>query len=108
MKSLLYKGSSIPSLLFSWGFFSQVNKMKTSCPICRKAVEWEGNRFRPFCSERCKLIDLGNWATESYRVPSTPEEEEEEGQSGGPAEEGEGPLSDGSSDRKQNGKPDRP
>ena len=29
----------------------------------------ESNRFRPFCSERCKMIDLGAWATESYRVP---------------------------------------
>jgi endogenous inhibitor of DNA gyrase (YacG/DUF329 family) len=37
------------------------------------AVEWTAeNRFRPFCSERCKLIDLGAWASERYRVP-TPE-----------------------------------
>jgi endogenous inhibitor of DNA gyrase (YacG/DUF329 family) len=33
-------------------------------------VEWTPeNRFRPFCSERCKLIDLGQWANEGYRVP---------------------------------------
>ncbi len=51
--------------------------MEVSCPICHKIIEWEGNRFRPFCSERCKLIDLGYWATESYRVPSKSEEEEE-------------------------------
>jgi hypothetical protein len=32
-------------------------------------VEWNaGNRFRPFCSERCKLIDLGAWASEQYRI----------------------------------------
>ncbi|GIX27588.1 DNA gyrase inhibitor YacG [Pelomicrobium sp. G1] len=40
------------------------------CPQCGKLVEWTPeNRFRPFCSERCKLIDLGQWANEGYRVP---------------------------------------
>lgn len=43
--------------------------MKASCPICGKKVEFRGNEFRPFCSERCKLIDLGNWIEECYRVP---------------------------------------
>jgi hypothetical protein len=41
-----------------------------SCPRCGAAVEWTAeNRFRPFCSERCKLIDLGGWASEQYRIP---------------------------------------
>ena len=44
------------------------NKMK--CPLCHKEVEFGGNPFRPFCSERCKMIDLGRWAGEDYRVPS--------------------------------------
>jgi endogenous inhibitor of DNA gyrase (YacG/DUF329 family) len=40
------------------------------CPSCGKPVEWaEASAFRPFCSERCKLIDLGAWAAERYRVP---------------------------------------
>jgi uncharacterized protein len=40
------------------------------CPQCGKTVDLTpDNRFRPFCSERCKLIDLGAWAAESYRVP---------------------------------------
>jgi endogenous inhibitor of DNA gyrase (YacG/DUF329 family) len=40
-----------------------------ACPTCGKPVEWKPeNRFRPFCSERCRLIDLGAWASESYRV----------------------------------------
>jgi endogenous inhibitor of DNA gyrase (YacG/DUF329 family) len=39
------------------------------CPSCGKQVEWEQNLFRPFCSERCKLIDLGKWVNEEYRVP---------------------------------------
>lgn len=43
---------------------------KVACPTCSKAVDWTPeNRWRPFCSERCKLIDLGQWATEKYRVP---------------------------------------
>ncbi|MCK4535659.1 MAG: DNA gyrase inhibitor YacG [Desulfuromonadales bacterium] len=41
-----------------------------TCPQCRKAITWNGNPFRPFCSERCRLIDLGNWASESYRIVS--------------------------------------
>lgn len=39
------------------------------CPKCGKPVEWKDNPFRPFCSERCKLVDLGNWVNEEYRVP---------------------------------------
>jgi len=43
---------------------------RVACPTCGKAVEWSAeNRFRPFCTERCKLIDLGAWASESYRAP---------------------------------------
>jgi endogenous inhibitor of DNA gyrase (YacG/DUF329 family) len=39
------------------------------CPTCGKEHVWDtGNRFRPFCSERCKMIDLGKWANEEYRV----------------------------------------
>jgi endogenous inhibitor of DNA gyrase (YacG/DUF329 family) len=38
------------------------------CPICRKETAWENNPFRPFCSERCRLIDLGKWASEDYRI----------------------------------------
>jgi len=42
--------------------------MVVACPVCRKKTEWEGNPFRPFCSERCKLMDLGAWAGEEYRI----------------------------------------
>ena len=41
------------------------------CPICRALVQWDGNSHRPFCSERCQLIDLGQWTTEQYRVPGS-------------------------------------
>jgi len=41
-----------------------------ACPTCGKSVLWTpANAWRPFCSERCKLVDLGAWADESYRVP---------------------------------------
>jgi endogenous inhibitor of DNA gyrase (YacG/DUF329 family) len=39
------------------------------CPTCEKKVEWQDNLWRPFCSERCKLIDFSRWANEEYRVP---------------------------------------
>ena len=41
-----------------------------ACPTCKKDVEWsEASPYRPFCSQRCQLIDLGAWASEEYRVP---------------------------------------
>lgn len=40
------------------------------CPQCGKSSLWTAdNPHRPFCSERCKLIDLGAWASESHRIP---------------------------------------
>lgn len=45
---------------------------RVRCPICRQPVTWEGNPYRPFCSERCRVIDLGNWASERYQVPGEP------------------------------------
>jgi uncharacterized protein len=43
------------------------------CPICKKPVSWKGNPHRPFCSERCKLIDLDNWLSERYTIPTRSE-----------------------------------
>ena len=44
------------------------------CPRCGKEVRWTSDfPFRPFCSERCKLIDLGQWASEQYRIPADAE-----------------------------------
>ncbi|NMG73571.1 DNA gyrase inhibitor YacG [Aromatoleum diolicum] len=49
-----------------------MSKVRTvKCPQCGASVQWlPENRFRPFCSERCKQIDLGAWASENYRVPA--------------------------------------
>lgn len=42
---------------------------KVKCPSCKKLVEWnEKSKWKPFCSERCKLIDFGDWANESHRI----------------------------------------
>lgn len=45
---------------------------KVTCPTCNRPVVWEENPHRPFCSERCKLIDLGDWAGEDHRIPGDP------------------------------------
>jgi hypothetical protein len=47
------------------------------CPICKKEVAPDSEEM-PFCSERCRLIDLGNWASEKYVIPSPLEEPEDE------------------------------
>ncbi|MBB6094910.1 hypothetical protein HNQ60_003797 [Povalibacter uvarum] len=40
------------------------------CPTCNRPVEWSDiNPWRPFCTERCKLIDLGAWASEKHAIP---------------------------------------
>ncbi|WLF84026.1 DNA gyrase inhibitor YacG [Moraxella sp. ZY210820] len=39
-----------------------------NCPHCQKQTTWANNPSRPFCSERCKLIDLGAWASDEYRI----------------------------------------
>lgn len=41
---------------------------KKRCPICKKEIRWERNQARPFCSERCKLVDFGKWASDEYRI----------------------------------------
>lgn len=46
------------------------------CPQCGAAVPWtQASRWRPFCSERCKTLDLGAWASEAYRVPVVDKDE---------------------------------
>jgi endogenous inhibitor of DNA gyrase (YacG/DUF329 family) len=50
------------------------------CPTCKRQVQWQDNPFRPFCSERCQLIDLGNWVNEEYRVAGKPVPTEHSGE----------------------------
>ncbi len=44
------------------------------CPTCGRAIEWSREqRWRPFCSARCRLIDLGEWLDGERRIPGTPD-----------------------------------
>ncbi|MCH9698922.1 MAG: DNA gyrase inhibitor YacG [Gammaproteobacteria bacterium] len=51
------------------------SKEKTvNCPTCNKLLEWSSSEpYRPFCSQRCKLIDLGDWASEGHRIAGEPD-----------------------------------
>ena len=55
-----------------------INKPLTvACPTCAAPVEWTAtNPYRPFCCERCKLIDLGAWAAEEHAIAGNPLEDE--------------------------------
>jgi len=63
-------------------------KSTPTCPRCGTPISWEGNPYRPFCSRRCRELDLLKWLKEEYRIPeeireedpggpSSPEEDEE-------------------------------
>lgn len=52
--------------------------MKIICPVCKNATTWEENPWRPFCSERCKLIDLGKWISEEYKIDEKKDEEKKD------------------------------
>lgn len=57
--------------------------MRLTCPTCKRTEEVpEGFRWRPFCSRRCKLIDLGNWLDEVYRIPA--ERSDDDGEASAP------------------------
>jgi endogenous inhibitor of DNA gyrase (YacG/DUF329 family) len=60
--------------------------MIITCPLCKKKTTWEENPWRPFCSEQCKLIDLGKWALEEYRIEGEKKEGEKDGQESGKAD----------------------
>jgi hypothetical protein len=46
------------------------------CPTCQREIDWSQAPFRPFCSERCKLIDLGAWLAEKHAIPGEPAPDE--------------------------------
>lgn len=57
----------------------------TTCPVCRVRFEIESSKSLPFCSERCRLIDLKRWLGEEYSMPAQEPDEEEDGE---PPDEG--------------------
>ncbi|MDH5736746.1 MAG: DNA gyrase inhibitor YacG [Gammaproteobacteria bacterium] len=55
---------------------NQKGSLVVDCPNCKKAVNWSPQfPYRPFCSERCKLIDLGEWASGNRYIPSDAEQD---------------------------------
>ena len=53
--------------------------LEVACPQCSKPVVWSPeSAYRPFCSKRCQLIDLGEWAEESYSIPAENQSNDEE------------------------------
>jgi endogenous inhibitor of DNA gyrase (YacG/DUF329 family) len=55
-----------------------MKQLEVNCPTCKKKFNFHTSFFRPFCSEKCRLIDLGQWLTESYTVPLQKLTEEEQ------------------------------
>ncbi|MFC1549360.1 DNA gyrase inhibitor YacG [Nitrospirota bacterium] len=53
--------------------------MKIVCPICKAETTWEENPDRPFCSKRCRLMDLGKWVSQEYKVQGEGLDESEPG-----------------------------
>ncbi|MFZ8932614.1 MAG: DNA gyrase inhibitor YacG [Bacteriovoracaceae bacterium] len=46
-----------------------MKKKIIKCPHCKKEFNYYESKFRPFCSERCKMVDLGHWFSEEYTIP---------------------------------------
>jgi endogenous inhibitor of DNA gyrase (YacG/DUF329 family) len=62
-----------------------------ACPHCGQPVPWgQESPYRPFCSERCRLIDLGGWLDESYRIPHDGDTPGEDAPPSDPRSQGEG------------------
>jgi uncharacterized protein len=49
---------------------------RVKCPTCRREIDWPQSPYRPFCSERCRLIDLGAWLAEKHAIAGEPAAEE--------------------------------
>jgi endogenous inhibitor of DNA gyrase (YacG/DUF329 family) len=62
---------------------------RVKCPTCQREIVWADALFRPFCSERCRLIDLGAWLSEQHKIAGESLPEETEGSAGGPPREDE-------------------
>lgn len=54
-----------------------MKRLEVKCPTCEKKFNYYDSEFRPFCCEKCRLIDLGQWFSESYAVPAQKLSEEE-------------------------------
>jgi uncharacterized protein len=65
--------------------------MRVKCPTCRREIEWSvDNLFRPFCSDRCRLIDLGAWFSEERAIGGDAPQIQGEDALSGPDQRGDG------------------
>jgi uncharacterized protein len=91
-------GKRTEKILWAWKKFAGTSNvatlmsvptshLKVRCPVCRQFHAWSDNPHRPFCSEQCKKQDLGNWATEKYRIPVVDEEPGGDDPKGKPSKE---------------------
>ena len=55
----------------------------TKCPTCGREIQWGTSRFRPFCSERCRLVDLGAWFSGQRSIPGDEAPVQDAGESDG-------------------------
>ena len=60
---------------------------RVKCPTCHREIDWSESPYRPFCSERCRLIDLGAWLTEKHAIPGEPAAEEAARENAAPPQE---------------------
>jgi endogenous inhibitor of DNA gyrase (YacG/DUF329 family) len=69
-----------------------MSSARVKCPTCRRELDWQNAPFRPFCSERCRLIDLGAWLSEQRAIPDdgAPPDAPQTGPAGRPGDEGDG------------------
>jgi uncharacterized protein len=78
LQPILFKSDSLPGAAYvsrSLTILKVMSIAKVRCPQCAKTVEYlVSNPNRPFCSERCKMIDLGAWASDQYAIPGKSEE----------------------------------
>jgi uncharacterized protein len=51
---------------------------RVKCPTCQREIDWSQSPYRPFCSDRCRLIDLGAWLAEKHSIPGEPAPAESE------------------------------
>ncbi len=64
---------------------------RVKCPTCRREIDWSQSPYRPFCSERCQLIDLGAWLTEKHAIPGEPAPDEAQHGAAGSEPDGDPP-----------------
>jgi endogenous inhibitor of DNA gyrase (YacG/DUF329 family) len=57
-----------------------VSPTRVKCPTCERELEWDSAPYRPFCSERCRLIDLGAWLSEQRSIPGERTEDPDPGE----------------------------